>query len=561
MAPLKQFAIPADVVDLTGSEQKELNREWSENVRRWTEISILGDPWTSLHDHDRIYYYNPLKTDVATGVSAPIAWTAFPNRILLNFPTATFDQQMGYAEGVHDDGTFGPPPDVGGQPYRPTGPRGWQDEYCEWISTRDMSGKITTVDFTCENPDYWYALWNVSPQRVLALYRQLVDPAVQLKDLFLRDAKNKPVIDRATGFAAYNALNKWNNQPSAGQKTGAAHLISPPNTLFAEIYLGAAGTLLRQKGGTPVTDPDELIRCSQYGAPGRNSDPHIGSEVNKIIAGGGVVASLQDPVGLYLQTPDFSGYSLPADPKLPADADVAECWNVMRGRKKGAGDNIDFILHARFEIPKRWKDAGVSFTVGDIQLNGNPIRFGAQITQTFQVALRGFAVKTSLPPEPLQPCVEDNPTPLPRPVAVRDLNLLNAGSVTEAATFVEQGKKVKNVALVAINVSKKTKVSFGPGVKATVTDFQSGPLSVLTLTLDVDKNAALGDRAVQLTNDDGSHGPAAPGLLSIVRHGTLGVNVAAESAAALEDEDAAAPAEPSADAMEAALTRLLQKRR
>src|SRR5262249_12893265 len=152
------------------------------------------------------------------------------------------------------------------------------------------------------------------------LYRQLVDPAVKLSDLFLRDSKGKPVIDRATGFAAYDALNKWNNQPAKGQKTGAVHLISPPNTLFAEIYLGAAATLLRGKGGTPVTDPDELINCSQYGSPGRNSDPHIGAEVNKIIAAGGVVASLQDPVGLYIQTPDFSGYTLPADPKLPADA-------------------------------------------------------------------------------------------------------------------------------------------------------------------------------------------------------------------------------------------------
>lgn len=560
MPPLKQFAPPANQVDLTGPEQDNLARQWSANVNRWTEVAILGDPWTSLYDQNRTVYYNPLTTDVSTGsISKPIAWTAFPNRLLLLFPNATFLEQMGYAEGVHEDGTVGPPPHVNGGPYRPGGPRGWQDEYCEWISTRDASGKITSVDFTCENQEYWFSLWRVNPNRVLALYQQLVGAAVTIEDLYLRDRGNDPVIDRATGRPAYDPTNRWNDQPSAEGVTGAVHLISPPNTLGAEIYLAAAATLLREKAGQPVTDPDELIDCSQYGSPGRNSDPHIGATVNNVILGGGLVASLQDPVGLYIQTPDFGGYSLPPDPKLPADADVSECWHVVRGRAKAAGDNVDFILHARFQIPERWKSAGVSFTVGDIQINGNDIKYGAQITQTFQIALRGLAVPTTLPPQKPQPCRAPNPKAIPVPQSVQDMNLFEAGTTSTAATLVEQGTTVGDIALFAANATRQTKIVFtgGAGVTAAVKNFQNfpGQGQLFTLTVTVAANAPLGDRGVQLTNADGTAGPPAQGMLSIVAPGTLGKHVApavaraATPVAAAEARSEAARAEYLAAAM------------
>jgi hypothetical protein len=530
MALLQQFAPPANQADLTGSDQTNLAQQWSGNVNRWTETAILGNPWGSQNDQNRSYYYNPLKTDVVNHpISKAIAWTAFPNRILVLFPNATFLQQMGYAEGVHEDGTFGSPPNVQGKAYGPEGPRGWQDEYCEWIATRDANGKITSVGFTCENPEYWFSLWRINPSRVLELYQQLVSPDVQLDDLYLRDSDHNPVIDRATGRPAYQPINKWDNQPSNGAVTGAVHLISPPNTLNAEIYLAAAATLLREKGGQPVTDPDQLIDCSKYGTPGRNSDPHIGAEVNNVIIGGGRVASLQDPVGLYIQTPDFSGYSLPSDPKLPVDADVSECWTILRGHARGAGDNIDFILHARFEIPQRWKQAGVSFTVGDIQINGNAIKYGAQITQTFQIALRGLALPTTLPPEKTQPCQSRNPKAIPWPQGVQDLNL--AKSTSSAVTLIEQGTSVPNIAVLAANTTQQTQIAFtgAPGITVEVTNFQNTPgqgprgmdLQLFTVTITAAQNAALGDRDLQLTNADGTAGPAAPGMLSIVASGTL----------------------------------------
>jgi hypothetical protein len=567
MAPLKQFSTPANQIDLTGSQQQALDQQWSDSLRRSTETSVLGSPWTTLNDSPRSYYYNPLTTDLTGGASAPVAWTAFPNRILINFPNATFSQQMGFAEGVHEDGTFGPPPDVDRNPYQPKGPRGWMDEYCEWISTRDSQGTVTAVDFTCENPDYWFSLWRFDPQRVLDLYHQLVDPAVKIEDLFLLDDQGRPVIDRSTGFAAYNAQNRWNNQPSASQKTGAVHLISPPNNLFAEVYLAAGATLLRESNGHPVTDPDVLILCSQYGTPGRNSDPHIGSEINQIIAKGGSIVSLQDPVGLYIQTPDFSGYSLPTDPKLPGDADVSECWNVVRGRTKTGGEDFDVILHARFEIPQRWKDAGVSFTVGDIQVDGNRIQFGAQITQTFKVGLRGLGLATNLPDEALLPCEANNPQAIPAPLQVQDLNLFNVGATSSAVTLVEQGTTVENIAVLAANATQQTAIAFtgGPGVQVTVTDFQnSSPqsLQVFTVTLTIDPNAPLGDRGLLLTGPNGLKGPAAPGMLSIVPPGTLGQQTVDEShPLAAMFATAAKPASATQETQQKAIKKWLQAKR
>jgi len=67
--------------------------------------------------------------------------------------------------------------------FGPPGPRGWKDEYNEWVVTRDESGKITKINFTAENPEYWFTMWKVDPNKVLALYRELVSPKVVLEDL------------------------------------------------------------------------------------------------------------------------------------------------------------------------------------------------------------------------------------------------------------------------------------------------------------------------------------------------------------------------------------------
>jgi hypothetical protein len=83
------------------------------------------------------------------------------------------------------------------------------------------------------------------------------------------------IVDMRTGATVYNPNNYWNNW----SKTGSIiHLCQPNNTLSAEIDIAAQATVLREDtDGNPITDPDQLINCSQYGNPGRHSDPTVSS--------------------------------------------------------------------------------------------------------------------------------------------------------------------------------------------------------------------------------------------------------------------------------------------
>lgn len=84
-------------------------------------------------------------------------------------------------------------------------------------------------------------------------------------DFFLKDYE--------TGHQVYNPANLWNLLSTTGS---IAHLIQPNNTLSAEIDIGAQATVIRKNDqGKEITDKDELINCSKYGNPGRNSDPNV----------------------------------------------------------------------------------------------------------------------------------------------------------------------------------------------------------------------------------------------------------------------------------------------
>ncbi|WP_315823328.1 hypothetical protein [Paraflavitalea speifideaquila] len=206
-----------------------------------------GHYWQHL-EHDQYAahpnYYNPANTTPNAPVyGAGIPWIPFPGRFTTyygpNSTTPLSSEQMlelgdtGYYTGKGNKVTFPEitqvpctafqpqafPPDgpcgCSGNPsnmipYGPYGPRGWQDEYCEWSVTRNANKEITRIDFTCENPEYWNTLWMVSPDKVLAIYKQtLGNPNIKMEDLQLTYQGNV-VNDPGTGRPAYNPLNKWN---------------------------------------------------------------------------------------------------------------------------------------------------------------------------------------------------------------------------------------------------------------------------------------------------------------------------------------------------------------
>lgn len=452
---LSSFSTPAFIQEpaLNSTQQQQLNALWNTNVEGFTQQAITGDPWNNLNAPIQSSYYDPTQTDIPAGTgTAPVTWIAFPNRLNQylgagSFPANPYNltqQQLweladtGYYTDSGQKKSFPtipqnlcPEPDWQGglHSYGPYGPRGWQDEYCEFSVTRDPSlGKITRVDIVCENPEYWYTLWRVSPQAAAQSYQDTLNfglppgspnaVKVTVEDLQLTDSSGKPVIDPSTGLPTYNPLNKWNSGPvsirGANASGGAMHLTSTPNTLQTELGLAGGATVLRTVGNS---NPQTLICCSQYGQSFRNSDPHIGQNVNQVVSVQNNM-SLANPPGLYIQMPDFSGYTLPADPKLPAGAKPSDCWQIVRGAETvidpvtGQPFNGNMILHVAFQLPAAWIAAGVSFTVGDIMINLNgknqTIQYASQILNTFQIGLfaRPLAAKQ---PTPIA-CVVNLPT-------------------------------------------------------------------------------------------------------------------------------------------------------
>src|SRR5262249_14997432 len=160
-----------------------------------------------------------------------------------------------------------------------------------------------------------------------------------------------------------NVLNHWNTAD------GAMHLTEPANNLFAEVQLAADATVRRKdNAGVEITSAIPLTRCAQFGDEGRNSDPAIGAGVNGFVRQGRMV-TLANPVGLYIDPLDDSGFHLP-------DGSAATGWfRILRGVKGRT-------LRAVFEPP-----AGSAFTVSDVTIGGVPIQFGGQIAQKITMKL------------------------------------------------------------------------------------------------------------------------------------------------------------------------------
>ncbi|MFN6536726.1 MAG: hypothetical protein RM021_010165 [Nostoc sp. EkiNYC01] len=495
MAFLEYFQPPANQNDFPNDPNKhqELLDFWTTNVSGWINQAIVGNPWNVTNASNQTFFYNPLYTIIPnTAAAAQIPWNAFPNRLSQYLkaganPANPYNKSDAQILQLADSGYWQKPetpansfpkiptdlcPQVdwsnyqtNGHIYGPYGPRGWQDEYCEWSVTRDSNNNIIRIDFVCENSEYWHVLWKIDPEKVRELYEETlnygVPPqqqiSVALEDLQLLDPEtNQPVIDPETKNPAYNPLNKWNSGPisvrtgdSRQFSGGAMHLTSTPNTLQTELGLAGAATVQRQIGNS---DPQKLICCSQYGQAYRNSDPTIGRSVNQAVQGQGNanIACLADPVGLYIQMPDFNpestSYSVSSQVKLPEGATVGDCWQIVRGQKSLVDsvtnepfpgeyyDPVDpnlqgvgnFILHAVFQIPQSWQNLNDNkLTLSDILIQNQPIIWAGQVARTFNMSLYARPIPTTNTPPALD-CVGTPTTLANQPLQLIYADLWNA---------------------------------------------------------------------------------------------------------------------------------------
>ena len=605
------FNTPADIHDfaLNSPQDQALCALWNANISGFTRQAIVGDPWNELYASNQTSYFDTSVTPIPSGTTAAIiSWPAFPNRLSQylgsgSSPANPYNyspqQLLEIADQVAAPGGSIPsfqqiPTSLCPQAnwsgtlhvYGPYGPRGWQDEYCEWSVVRDpQTQKITRIDFTCENPEYWNSLWMIDPQTVADLYTSTLNwdlPAsqhivVKVQDLYLLDPKTgSPVIDPSTGRPAYNGLNKWNSGPIAVRPAsacsnpnafsgGAMHLTSTPNTLQTEMQLAGGATILRPCGNS---QPQTLICCSVYGQAYRNSDPHIGQQVNQVVGGqltgSPCQAALANPTGLYIQKPDLSAFQLPSDPSLPAGAKAQDCWQIVRGARTlkdpvtglpfgltaNGGQGGNFILHAVFQIPSAWVKAGVKFTVGDIlDASGNPIQWGGQVVQQMEIGLWARPLPVTTAPA-AQPFVDTSqpshaqplqlfhaavwaafyatsvPNPMNNPISL-------ASNSTLIPPILKQGAQNVPMSLTCATTSlgpngQFPTVDLGPGITVAVQSFDPNityavpgnsypsQCGVLSLLVSVDANAAPGIRDVTLTNYGDTPSAAMPALLCVI---------------------------------------------
>lgn len=309
MPKLNRFATPANLPD-------RHSQDWSDRV-----AAMLGEYVGRFPQ-----FYDPVTENTPAAAAAPmISWAAFPAALRVVEP----EQRKRWK--LADSG------------------RDLQDEYCEWSTERNAAGKIVRIVFTTELPEYWEHLFRTDPNRLLALYRKLVDPRVTLPDL-------------RTPAGNYRPRNKW-NEVKPGRLT---HLVQANNTLGAAIDLVARATVQRVRNGKPVTEQQALVTCAQLGNPLRNSDPQIAAAVNEATRSGARIC-FADPVGLYLGRP------LTAAMTTPDGADPAAFWRIERGDAK-------HTLRARFEVP-----VSKPYEVGDLTIAGRPIEFGSQVAELVKV--------------------------------------------------------------------------------------------------------------------------------------------------------------------------------
>ncbi len=376
------FSPPAHLTDFSSDEQRE---KWHQLVSAWFDGAVKSGQRNvkgANGQQGTVQFYNPATRDPGgKPIAQPIMWNAFPKELLSQYGRAralieadrlqTLSQyQLGYNKPIHSL-----------TPYRP------QNEYCEWHVVRDPNtNKIVKITFSSEPPEYWRALFgddlpidketNVqfpeNRKTVLEFYREFVSPHVQMDDLIC--TKTIPGLRGQSPFAvkgAYNMYNKWNTTH------GIAHLCSPPNALQAEIQLGADATILyADSAGKPVALPEPLICCALYGGPDRNSDPTIGASVNALARLGALI-TLADPVGLYMDHVDTSGWAYP-------DGTAADdCVRVLRGDAQNG-----MVERLEIEVP-----AARKLVVGDITIGGVNVRFGGQAAECITVKLIGMATK------------------------------------------------------------------------------------------------------------------------------------------------------------------------
>ncbi|KNG87654.1 hypothetical protein ANOM_004148 [Aspergillus nomiae NRRL 13137] len=248
-----------------------------------------------------------------------------------------------------------------------------QDEYLEWSVSRGprkYTGDIYSVTFSAEGPEYWQLLASFQKGDFLKLTRDFnsgFTSQMSDSDFFLTDPMTKNEV--------YNPGNQWNLLSITGT---IAHLIQAKNTLSAGIDIGVQARVIRKDDqGNVIEDKDDLINCSKYGNPGRNSDPTIGKAINDLACKGASL-TVAEPAALYIRNFDTRNFQ----------------FHVFQWQR---GDiSTKHGLRIKFEVPKdRLDKHGKPLLVSNIYDTRTKwhIKYGAQFADYFTMGISAMGVK------------------------------------------------------------------------------------------------------------------------------------------------------------------------
>lgn len=325
-----QYSAPGKLQEFDASG----SQAWHDYVRKLMRSSASPPPPSVVvNGGSRNQFF--VEADSGLDVDAvekTVGWTAFPRNVEIS--TASDEERWKTAESS----------------------RQWQEEYCEWSVRRDDNGKIRQIAFTCEDFNYWEHLWDQDQALVLELYRQYISPEVQLSEL--HDANMK-----------YVPTNKWNRN----SVNGAMHMIAGPNTIGAAIELVAAACVIRlNPDGSPKTGDREVTACGKFADPERHSDPSIYGAVNELARAKHFV-SMRNAPELAFELISFGGW------ELPGGRNPNDFWNFTRGAD-------GHFVRGELSVPE-----AEGFDIGQIRIDGENIRYGAQVADKIRVKVTGIA--------------------------------------------------------------------------------------------------------------------------------------------------------------------------
>ncbi|UPK94032.1 hypothetical protein LCI18_004967 [Fusarium solani-melongenae] len=380
--------------DKLTDQQKQ---EWSDTISSWMNEEINA----GYTDEDNVFH--PLQAATKKGAvfnrtplaqffngrltpfnvsqkPTPISWSGFPRLVEIKWPKK--HEQWEHADANRD----------------------LHDEYLEWTVKKNDKGRITSVTFTCEGPEYWEFLAKHDKDKLLSLY-QACNPEY---------ADRMKVGDFFDSDGNYNPFNQWNGiknlkdpkNPREGFVTTnpgcIMHLAQVNNTLGAEVDIAAQATVIRKdEDGNDITDKTKLCNCSSYGQAQRHSDPQIGIMINGLARAGNKV-SIANPVGIYMNTFDSNSFKL--------DDGSGDLKPVPSGTFTWVRGNINkhMGLRLHIEVPKGVMGTedkeGQQLTVHDIvDKHGKHIKYGGQFAEEIRMCVNGVTISGG-EPAPAEPC-------------------------------------------------------------------------------------------------------------------------------------------------------------